>query len=286
MRKRRLLRGLRAILITILISVVTLEIALAVFDPYGVRYLRESAFYNRNYVPHPTRSYVLLPGLYDFGRWQATVNGDYERFAPDSVPGCRVVFLGDSVTFGRGVNDDETFVNLLARELRIDAVNTGVDAYNSRNVLNTLNDYEADLFVWLIFKNDDDATLHLAGEGETIPQAADHVYRYDHLRDLYSNSSGIASYIQFLKLVYPETSQPERFAEDMAAMSAVDNLVMLMMDDEFGRAVAGRYDVHLIPPYTSALSIADAHADRDGHRQLAEGMLPVVESAVAEHCGG
>ena len=50
MQKRRVLRTLRTILIMILISVVSLEIALAVVDPYGVRYLRESAFYNRNYV--------------------------------------------------------------------------------------------------------------------------------------------------------------------------------------------------------------------------------------------
>ena len=213
------------------------------------------------------------------------MNDDHERVTPDSVPGCRVVFLGDSVTFGRGVNDEETFVNLLARDLQIEAINTGVDAYNSRNVLNTLHDYEADLFVWLIYKNDDDATLQLAGERDTIASDADTVYQYHYFSDLYSNSSGIASYIQFLKLVYPETSESARFAEDMAAMSQVRNLVMLMMEDDIGREVTRLYDVHLIPPYTSALSIADAHADRDGHQQLATGMLPFVETAVAERCG-
>ena len=282
---KQFLRALRIVLIIVLISVVTLEIALAVFDPYGVRYLRESSYYSRNFISHPTRHYVLPPGVYDFGRWSATINENFERATPDSVPGCRVVFLGDSITFGRGVNDEETFVNLLARDLQLDTVNAAMDAYNSHIVLNSLHGYEADLFVWLIFENDEDATLYLAAEGGHLPQDSDGVYRFDYLRDLYSNSSGIANYLRFLKRQYPEAAEPERFVQDMNAMSEIDNLVMFIMEDAFGQAVVDSYpEVHLIPPYTSYLSIADPHADVKGHQQLADAMRPVVESAVAEYC--
>jgi hypothetical protein len=43
----------------------------------------------------------------------------------------RVVLIGDSITFGHGVGDDETFAAALSRDPRVEAVNLGVPGYGS-----------------------------------------------------------------------------------------------------------------------------------------------------------
>lgn len=104
----------------------------------------------------------------------AHVNGDGlrgpevpARKAPDET---RLLFLGDSFTFGEGVADDEPFPVLVAAALgrrdpaaRYRAVNAGVSGYNTRDEVVYLErrwlDYDPDLVVLTFYLNDayDDA---------------------------------------------------------------------------------------------------------------------------------
>jgi lysophospholipase L1-like esterase len=87
--------------------------------------------------------------------------------APDET---RLLFLGDSFTFGEGVADDEPFPVLVAAALgrwdpagRYRAVNAGVSGYNTRDEVVYLErrwlDYDPDLVVLTFYLNDayDDA---------------------------------------------------------------------------------------------------------------------------------
>jgi hypothetical protein len=66
---------------------------------------------------------------------QVTVNRDGYRgplvAAQPEPTRSRVVMLGDSVTFGHGVGDDETFCAVLSRDPRVEGVNLGVPGYGT-----------------------------------------------------------------------------------------------------------------------------------------------------------
>ncbi len=66
---------------------------------------------------------------------QASVNDAGYRgpvVAPYPAPGrSRAVMLGDSITFGHGVGDDETFSAILSRDPRSEGVNLGVPGYGT-----------------------------------------------------------------------------------------------------------------------------------------------------------
>jgi len=94
------------------------------------------------FVWHETREYALRPGFSGFfaGRAYADIpieiNSDGYRDGPfqraDSSAITRVVFLGDSVTFGSGVHAESRFSDLLAQKAggtKYESLNLGVNAY-------------------------------------------------------------------------------------------------------------------------------------------------------------
>jgi len=114
---------------------------------------------------------------------------DYEH-APGRLPGVyRVVVLGDSITKGLGILEKEkVFTAVLERKLgesglRSEVLNFGVEGYNTRQEVETLEDkglrYRPDLVVLAYSPNDHDWPAHhlykelLAEEfgGERIPTA-------------------------------------------------------------------------------------------------------------------
>jgi lysophospholipase L1-like esterase len=109
------------------------------------------------------------PGFNGFseGTWVTTNSrGLRERELPVTKPAGtrRVVFLGDSVTFGAGVRDDEPFPRLLEASISssgagpIESVNTGVVGYNSIQELARLErvglSYQPDVVVLTFVVND------------------------------------------------------------------------------------------------------------------------------------
>src|SRR5688572_13884306 len=110
-------RAVIAVLLTFLATLAFIEGGLRLFDPLGARrYLDDAALYV--YV-HRARGYVMLPGVYQFSNWQVTILSDTSRAVPatnTSAP-CTLALIGDSVTFGQGVSDGDTWANLMAKEL-------------------------------------------------------------------------------------------------------------------------------------------------------------------------
>ena len=94
--------------------------------------------------------------------------GDALSFAS---PGS-VMFLGDSFTFGLGVNDDEVFTGLLSERTGRDVLNVGVPGYANDQqliLLEKLTDYHPAEVVWVVYLGND-----LLDNGEAFPLQAAH----------------------------------------------------------------------------------------------------------------
>jgi len=146
------------------------------------------------HVARPDRDwlYGLRPGvelrMTDPGDAIYRINRDgfRDRVHPRSKPkdSFRVLVLGDSVGFGLGVDEEETFVRLLAVELApagVEVLNFAVPGYNAYNeealLLDLALDYRPDLVLVQFCVNDlNDPTLHFDRQTRlalgAIPDAA------------------------------------------------------------------------------------------------------------------
>lgn len=149
----------------VLFTLVLIEILLQVVDPWGLYYFQDlEVMGNTIFQSDPVRGYIIPDGEYRFKYWQAEVQ-DSGRVVPDthSDAACTIAILGNSVAFGYGVNDDQTWLNVAARELSdLRLVNLGVPRYNSTNVVGTWRDYpEADAYLYVIISNDLDPAINV-----------------------------------------------------------------------------------------------------------------------------
>lgn len=128
---------------------------------------------------HPTRGYTLRPGFEGESKYGIPfrVSAQGFRSPPVAIPKPagtrRVLILGDSVTWGAGVREEETFARKLEASLRdawacaVEVVNAGVSGYGSVEELDVL-EHEGLAFapdVVLVFhvENDNVVIAHAAG---------------------------------------------------------------------------------------------------------------------------
>ena len=124
----------------------TILFALAVIGTEAGLRAARPAFLRQGRVAHPhiyseTYGWTLRPGARYVGRGGETITIDERGYrgpghADAPVPGVRrVVLLGDSITFGSGVSDAETFAHLLDVEPSLEVLNLGVDGYGTDQAL-------------------------------------------------------------------------------------------------------------------------------------------------------
>lgn len=258
-------------LVNIAILLPLLEIGLRLFDPWGInRYYADWTVLYRAMEKRDIVDYTQQPGEYRFADWTATELSDYTRLLPDGGDGpCSLVFIGDSVTWGHGVDDHLTFANRLAVHFPdVTTRNAAYSGYDSRQVRDLMLLYPADIYVYLVISND--------------PYARQQPFVLD---------QGIAAgslrrYIMYIAGVYssPPIYDWSRFWRDMDAMAADGRVVFTAFDDAFGRHIARYYPVHLIPYYHTVNSRIDGHPDDAGHAEIAAALLPVVKDAVYKVC--
>ncbi len=76
-------------------------------------------------------------------------------------PNYRIVGVGDSMTFGSGVGNDETYLNVAESEIGngIEIINAGVGGFNSKDCLNILKeiegDFDYDMIIFALFLDND-----------------------------------------------------------------------------------------------------------------------------------
>jgi lysophospholipase L1-like esterase len=134
-------REIALVAVSLLATVVALEVALRLFDPFGMSYFRESSRYHLDKIADPVLVYRHAPNqdrIYQGVRVSTNAMGLRERplvvREPDEL---RILLLGDSVTFGWGVPVDVTFGRRLEADLGarlrrpVRTVNAGVGSYNT-----------------------------------------------------------------------------------------------------------------------------------------------------------
>lgn len=132
-------------------------------------------------VPNSGMVYRLLPNsrFVTFGVDYPTNELGFrdDPIAPRKEGDLRILCVGDSVTFGTGVRNEEAFPNQLEKILmdsvaegrRAEVINGGVSAYNAENVLGLvsthLEDLRPDLVVYTFVENDLDDSLSPGPDG-------------------------------------------------------------------------------------------------------------------------
>lgn len=136
-------------------------------------------------TPNPDMSYILRPHS-DFVTlgvpFRTNELGFRDRPLFEKSPSVfRILCVGDSVTFGTGVTNEQTFPNVLETALQayaqpgivIDVVNAGVSAYNARNIRGLLETYlnqlRPDLVVYTFVENDLDDSYSVGPGGLLLP---------------------------------------------------------------------------------------------------------------------
>lgn len=270
-------------IVIVLMTCVFLEIALSLFDPLGLHFLQSLDFMQAFYTGDITQ-YRLAPGEYQMKGWQATIDADQMRTVPDSGEGCRIVFFGDSMTWGWGVNDDQTFVNLLAREWKdVQLVNAGVVGYNSAQVRMAIERIPFDVGVYLLVDNDANLFLTLGGNN---PTDGPRIYRGIGL--INGSPLALALYERYLLFrLFPPPPDPvdmPRFYADMDAILARGDVHIFAFEEPFGQSAAEQYAVTLLPMYTGVNSPADRHPNAAGHQQIAQSLLDYRDTIQSQAC--
>jgi len=103
----------------------------------------------------------------------------------------RILFVGDSFTFGEGVQDDETFASVLQERLRSEVendergyqvINAGVSGYNAKDEVLNLRmkwlDLEPDTVVLVFYLNDAYDESRFESRSRLVQFVADRVFRW------------------------------------------------------------------------------------------------------------
>ncbi len=275
-------KNLLVLLGTILVLLIGAEVVLNIFDPWGVHYFDDLASVWDNTVAHPDRIDVISPGVYRFSNWTVTELEGYTRAVPDNMKGsCKVVFVGDSVTWGHGVNDKDTWVNLVAAQLpETNVINAGFEGYNSENVKGTLKDFpDAKLLVYLIIGNDAEPTTGLLRQTRASMMKKYLTFFFKEILKTDSNRAANADTI-----ATSDSTIYNRFRADIEAMSHDKRVVFIGFDEPLSNSLKPAYHVNTIPLYTNHISLADPHPSARGHQQVAESILPIVQKAIENQC--
>lgn len=167
-------RGLKALsvalvsLASLLVGLLVIEVLVRAFVPVAripPMFVADSVLIHR--LKPGVRERAIQPGSYEY-RWTTNAQGlrAREEFAIPKPPGVlRVLMLGDSFTFGLGVDDAQTYaarleeaLGRLCSEREIEVINAGVGGYGTAQQLAFYRTYgrafDPDLVTIGVFGND------------------------------------------------------------------------------------------------------------------------------------
>jgi hypothetical protein len=187
-----------------------------------------------------------------------------------------VVFVGDSVTLGWGVNDTDTFVNLLAQTLPdhrlINAAQNGMNSENVRRMVALYPDVPH--IVYYVIWNDPEPTQ--TPDFPASPRMPPH---YSWTGHYLAHSERIFRSFEYDRIAVGYDYV--RFERDIMALAA-DARILLIADDDARPAarIAAAHGAHLIPPHTNPISFIDGHPNPDGHAHIGAAMMTHVRAHV------
>jgi hypothetical protein len=283
-------RSLLLLLCTVIFVPSLMEVCLRWLDPWGANtYYGELDILKALYIADDKRGYTLpigtieftRSGFYSDGGWTATMIAD-GRLVPDSATSdCAIAIVGDSLTFGHAVRDEDTFTNILAGQFHnVQFYNLGMNGYNAAQALATIDIVKANVYVYILISNDADPPLdinqlHLAG-GELFQATKQYFYHWQKIQ----SRGNVALEADDVIMM------PEWFEVTIADIDSRDDVLMFGFAGEaLAEQVASNYpDIILIPHYMTGISKADPHPDPEGHERIAESIKPYVAALIQEVC--
>lgn len=155
-------------LAVILLMLLLFELFLNLFPLYSFYYGYPTGLFQN---AAPPLDFVLTPhfegrmksGEYNVG---VSINSrglrDYEHTLSKGNK-TRILALGDSFTFGNGVEQDETFLRVIETKLDVEVINAGVPAYGQDNQLEYYKEegykYNPDIVAIFYYMNDNDDNI-------------------------------------------------------------------------------------------------------------------------------
>jgi hypothetical protein len=247
-------------------------------DPLGAnRYYDQLNTIQAQAIAHEALVYTYQPFTASFDGgitgddWTLTYTQEGRLTPAAHSFGCDVSFIGDSVTMGHGVNDWETFANLLAGN------NYGVNGYNTAQAAAIMHQQSADLYIYLMIGNDNQPPLSIESPQRSLTDSALTASR----RYAYTFSKRLATTSQTAPAL------PAWFTDSLQSIIARDNALIFGFDnDALALQVAALYhgSIILIPRYTTTVSSADPHPDAQGHQHIAAQLAPYISQALNAFC--
>ena len=172
---RKQIFGLVSALMGIAVAIIIAEVALSVLKPS----INPAGQMDEGFILYDAQlGWKLAPGWqgghshYDFEvNYRVNPLGFRGNELNFARPGS-VMFLGDSFTFGLGVNDDEVFTEVLSQSTDRNVLNAGVPGYSNDQqllLLDKLVEYRPAVVMWVVYLGND-----LLDNGEPFPLQAAH----------------------------------------------------------------------------------------------------------------
>lgn len=269
------MKQLRVVLIALALTIIGVEGILRL-DPLGMIYLPEILMTFAQSEPFPG-GWQMTVGIHRFTHWSATVTPNYTRLVPDTTSDADEtwVFLGDSVTFGYGVNDDVPFANQIARARPdVHVINAASIGYGSANVRDRAADFpDADRLIYLIYGNDAEPRTELPHAEVQMPVSGINLYISYWSRYLYLRNDAPRGE------VYLATMDLPRFCDDVRTLDGDPRVTLFIFEGSVlqPQAQACGSVVALSSYLPQTVSALDDHPNAAGHRFLAEQILAEIE---------
>ncbi len=268
------MKAIRNLLILIIITFILLEAGLYTLDPLGlVTYLHSQEMIMEHTVPAHS-GYAFTSGEHDAKNYTFTILDDGSRLVPDTNESdCTLAAIGDSLTFGMGVNDADTWVNNLAIAYPdVHFINAGRPAYSIGNITRLVDEFNADGYIYLIISND-------AGGGI---EYSDRVPNYQLASRLYWVYWALP-YLERIGVEAPqEPVYDTYYSEFVHGIESLRQKPISMFS--FGDALGHLAEANIIPSYTQSISAADYHPNAASHQEIAESMMTYIDHFIKSTC--
>jgi hypothetical protein len=266
-------RLIMLVLVNFIIIFLANDALLYWIDPLGVvAGLHDTISIHRLMIDHPTG--YAVTGSYGH-RVKMTLLDDYTRLVPDTNinADCTIAAIGDSVTFGSSVNDEDTWVNLLATNYAdVHFINAARGDYSAGNIALLKTHTQADGYIWLLFEND-----------------AIEPYEYTNVQVSGGYPSGTRAYLRWI--TRPKNSGNNRknnmplYWQSVETIATDNTLLFGFNDDSLALETSTRYGVDLLlSRWTHNVSRSDWHPNAQGHRDIYEQMRDSVDHFVNQIC--
>lgn len=309
-----ILKGIGAMCVSLVIFIVMLEVTLQIYTRVAIYYDVEMSRYAtevKQKSDNPKIGHVHEPGAEaHLMGVDVRINSDGFRddeYSVERNEAYRIVVLGDSLTFGWGVEKEDTYEAILERELSAvrptEMINTGHGNYNTEQQVNLFREkglkYNPDKVVVFFFINDAEVTP-VRSRWTPVARLRSVTFLWSRVRGLLTRTAPGQTFEGFYSALYAD-DQPGFIAMQDAFLDLqgmceeqgielqvvmipeLHNLTEYPFREEYGKVsgfleangidvidLTDDFSTYTDPPETLWVALDDAHPNAPGHRLVAE----------------